>query len=70
MDCLIIIMITIIIIIIIIIAILLGSLKFFTKPLHDHDNYLQHKTIYSSNCIKIVKKSRQNVVYKNKYNDK
>jgi len=54
--------ITIIIIIIIIIyffnkiviTILLGSLKFFTKTLHD--NYLQHKTIYNNNGIKIVEK--------------
>jgi len=36
------------------ITILLGSIKFFTKTLHD--NYLQHKTIYNNNCIKIVKK--------------
>ena len=41
-------------IMIIIINILLGSLKLFTKTLHD--NYLRHKTINSSNCNKVLKK--------------
>jgi len=46
----------------IIIKILLSSLKFFTKTLHD--NYLQHKTICNNNCVKTVKKEAK-CSYKN-----